>query len=118
MRLVSWPRVWQYPEPLGRVVPHVVLQHVRAADEFAEHCEAIGMLQVDCDALLPAVARHPKARLEKEAVERRVVHRDHCRTKVGEELRAERTRDSESEVEHDDPFERRTNRPPGARDDR
>ena len=68
------------------------------------------MLEIDRDALLPAVARHTEAGLEEEAVEVDAVDRDDRRAEVGEQLRAERAGDREAEVEHDDAFERRADR--------
>ena len=78
---VGWtPEMWKqmgelgwtglmFPEALGGVVAHVVLEHVGAAHQLVEHRESVGMLEVDRDALLSAVARHPEARLQKETVE-------------------------------------------------
>ncbi len=72
--------------------------------------EALGVLEVDRDALLPAVARHPEAHLEEEAVHRHVVDLDHGRAEVGEQLGTERPGDREAEVEHDDTVKRRSER--------
>ena len=87
-----------------------MLHHVGRPHEVVQHRHAFGVLEVDEDAPLPAVAAHGDARLHPEAVEERVVHLDDGGAEVGEQLRAERTRHREPEVEHHDALERRVER--------
>ena len=90
-----------------RRTPHVRVHDVGVLDEAMQHREPFRRLEIDADAALAAVG----AVRDVVGVPPRIAPRvdlDDVRAEVGEDLRAERSRDREPEVEHGDAFERCT----------
>ena len=94
------------PEPLGRVVAHVVLDHVGALDQRQQHLHRARILEIERDAPLAAV-RHvgDVVRVPVGVVEG--VDLDDVGAEVGQDLRAVRARDREPQIEDRDACERR-----------
>ena len=99
-------------EALGRVVAHVVLHDVGPLDEAVQDLQPLGVLEVDRDAALAAVAAHRDVVAHPIVVVERV-HLDDGRAEVGEQLGAERAGDREAEVQHEHAVERSDESRPG-----
>jgi hypothetical protein len=93
-------------ETVGGPERHVVVDHVGGRHEFEREAHAVGLLEIDRDVALAALATHERPdETAAHAVAARGLDLDHVGAEVGQDHRTERARQVLAEVDNANAFE-------------